>query len=139
MTPREIIRLLLVAVGVICCAIGIIFAVVLLSAKTEPGVVKTSSTLYHGEPTNSLYVLWGSGVVLHPKPGDLPLSAKNGDPVTVLVYGKEGGTLRSAPSLWRVWRGPVGFAVVGAVLLVSGLLILRRRDTPNELRIPQPV
>jgi hypothetical protein len=138
MTPREAIRLLLVAVGVICSAIGVIFAVVLLSARIEPGVVKTYPTLYRGEPTNCLCVLWGSGVVLHPDPGELPPSAKEGDRVTVLAYGK-GGTLHSGRSLWRVWRGAAAFAAVGAVLLVGGLYTLRRRDTPNELRVPQPV
>jgi hypothetical protein len=138
MKPREAIRLFLVAVGVICSTIGIIFAVVLLSARAEPGVVKTDSTLYRGEPTNYLYVLWGSGVVLHPEPGDLPDGAKEGDKVTVLAYGK-GGTLYSGRSLWRVWRGAAGFAAVGTVLLFGGLCVLRRRDTPSEVPLPQPV
>ena len=131
---REAIRLLLVALGVLCSAVGVIFALTLLCARTEPGVVKVASTLSHGEPTNCLYVLWGGRVALTPEPGDWASTPREGDRVAVLLYGKA-GTLKSAHALWRVWKPAAGFGSAGLVLLISGLCIVRHRPAPQEIHV----
>ena len=132
-TIRETIRLLTVALGVLCVLVAVVSSSSLLCARTEQGVVEFHSTLIRGEPTNLAIVVWGSGVVLRLEPGDLPLPPKAGDPVTVLAIGKA-GTLKSGRSFWRAWMWTGGFAAAGVTLVVGGVYALRHQPSPEDSR-----
>jgi len=129
-TIRETAQLLMVAAGVVCTVSGILVALPLLCARTEHGVVELHSTLIRGEPTNLAIIVWGSGVVLHLKPGDLTPPPKVGDPVTLLAIGKT-GMLRSGRSFRRAWTWAGGLAVAGVALIIGGLYVLRHQPTPH--------
>src|SRR2546423_4898625 len=138
LTIREMRRLLMVALGVVCVLIAIVTALRLLCARTEHGVVEFHSTLIRGEPTNLALVVWGSGIVLHLESGDLSPLPKAGDSVTVLAIGKT-GMLNSGRAFRRAWTWTRGVAVVGIALIISGLLAVRHQPTPHEVSITQAI
>jgi hypothetical protein len=138
-TLREALRLLLVAIGVVCCVVAGVVAVCLACSRSLPGVVETGSKLYRGEATNYAYVRWGydrsGGIILHPEAGDWPSTPKAGDSVRVPdvpLIGPKGGILRSTGALWRVFGWAVVAGASGTVLVVTGLFVVRDRSSRHE-------
>jgi hypothetical protein len=138
MTIREMIRLVMVAFGVLSSVVGVIWMLSLLSARTEHGVIEIRSKLEHGERTNVAYVVWGRGMHLRLQPGDYRIPPMAGDSVSVLAYGKA-GTLKFGRSFWTDWKQAGGFAAVGLALLLVGLYVLRHQPTPAPIDAIQPV
>ena len=144
MSNREAIRLLLVAVGVLCCLVGFMPVLGLLCSEAVPGRVRVASKLYHGEETNYAYVLVGSvdgkgGAIVNPEPGDWPSPPKDGDSVTVLFGGggEKGAMLKSSRAFWRVWGWAVEVGSVGIALVVTGLFVFRYQPPPYIIKSAQ--
>jgi hypothetical protein len=135
-TTREVIRLLLVAVGILCCAVACVVALSSFGGSHEvsvPGVVKFGTTMYQGVETNYAYVVWrggtnGGSYAMHPEPRDWSSSLKEGDLVTVLVDpgNPKGARLKSTTMLWQIWRWPISIGCIGIVLAITGMSIVRR-------------
>src|ERR1043166_1067152 len=141
---REAVRLLSVAAGVCCCGVAGIITVRLSLLRSEPGVVGFGSTINRGVVTNYAYVVWGrsgtgGGIVAHPEPGDWSSAPKEGDQVTVLVGpgGAKNAMLKSNRAIWRVCRWAGAFGVIGVALIVTGLVVLRRRFQSHEIHAAQ--
>jgi hypothetical protein len=134
---REVLRLILVACGVLCLVPAVIVALVLVCSRSEPGVVKFYQTFQDGLPRNYPYVLWGNGMCLDTEPHDWFSPPKAGDSVTVLAIGKA-GLLKFGRPYWRAWAWTAGFCVVGAVLVIAGLRALRFQR-PKKSPEPPPL
>jgi hypothetical protein len=134
---REMVRVVMVAFGVLGFLLGSIRAFVLLSARTERGVVEMLPMLEHGETTNVAHAVSGRRVLLRLEPDDRPASLKPGDSVTVLSYGKC-GTLKFGRSYWREWKLAGGFAVVGIALVIGSLYILHKQPTASQTDATPP-
>jgi hypothetical protein len=137
-TIREAFRLATVALGALSLLVGSIWLVVLLTARTEHGVVETRTMLEGGETTNVAYVVWGRGVNLRLEPSDHSAPLKAGDSIPVLAYGK-GGTVKFGHSFWREWELAGAFAVAGAALVVGGLFVPRHQPTVSRINATRPV
>ena len=130
----ETIRPLLIGGGASCFAFGLLFALNLLVARTEPGVVVPFPS---GVPTNCPVVVWSGGIFLTTQPGDWDTLPRVGDHVSVLAF-PGAGTIKSRHALCRVWKWPVPWMLVGAILVV-GNYVLERRSVSHEIHVARTV
>jgi hypothetical protein len=135
MTTREALKLVITATGVLSLLVGAIWAFVLLTARTERGVVKLEPMLEHGETTNAAYAVFAGGRHLRLRVDDSRTPLKPGDTVTVLHYGK-GGTLKFGHSFWSEWRLVGTLIGTGAAFVISGLYA-NRRSTVTPINATQ--
>jgi hypothetical protein len=138
LSMREIFRLVLVALGVVSLFVGSIWGLVLLTARTEYGVVEVEPILEHGETTNVAYVVSKGGMHVRLQPEDQPAALKAGDSIPILRYGK-GGTVKFGRRFWGEWRVAGTFVGTGVALILCGLYVLRHRRTFSQVDATQPV